>query len=999
MRALPGGLSSPVTLDAYLISFTDVSRLREGVYAEGCVPLHCALVTPGLRGRATVSALSLVVAHTLWCTPAAPSIIYTRYVSLANWAVEAAGGNKIQSGSSPAADEAVIVPIAALAFLLSSLATTLSALGRAGRIPDTEEAYATALAICTTADPPPVSKRSQVVTGISAKSLAIWALTPAGTHSLSSRWSHTVEAFFTFEAKGALPKLVAIASEVEALALARSLLEARHVYGENNGVWEKMLILPGLRSGLAAMIDTAGSQISDAEYRAVNSLRTRTVAEATSMNATLEFAATAGLTASSLPPLRIAFAKVAGVSGQLNREGFTIALREALPDFSEAAALRLFEAFDQDGSGAVSFSEFVIGIGSVARGSVDEKVAALWTCFSDDALGIIRPADLLRFVNSGATTFATEAFNAREAVANLFAAAGPPKSAFATLTMAVGSPGGWGIEDKINIVLAPPPSRDAFAVSAVSNPFFLSWLRATLARPAIGTLRRALLDATPHLLAASDIKPPPMFERSSTLAGSCPEDASAFDKTPMSYSNVESLCLSLTAALRGGGGGGGKNSPNLTDKEALHLDGSVYLAFLRSTLVAAFSLREPSPADPVIPALFNSLQILWKAFVQVSAELCDKHHAETLPLEIPTRDVLFALAIALARTDTDAATALHRFLDVNGDGKVYAPAVLAWMLSAQERTDATFAAAARVLAATDRNGDGNVTESELRAAVIHDPSLYDAFSLLLGGARAGPAPKKKNVVAPPRALPKSAAAPASAPKSEPATPTFAPLEPPEPAFIATALSLSNASINDNAILPSPGATPVVLKVIAPRLSPLAAKAVLPANSPTTPHAAECLGLIPNSSHVVKPIGRDGASASAILARRLALVKYSHTLQIDLTANSKQGVDDAVNMRRAFAKANEAFSDVARRATKATSDAAMAEARRTFSTQLQSQPHAVSSGARPGGGALAAIRAAKTHSRPASAASAMSISGRATPSAAPRPGNAAPRPGSAAQARK
>ena len=959
MRALKGGLSSSASLDDYLISFIDASRLREGIYSEGCVPLHCALSTPWTQPRGSKApALLLTIAHTLFCAPTSPSQILTRYVTLIVWAVEAAASAKSIKTQTPTGTtaESVLLSIDVLSNLLISIATTLAALGKAGRIPDATEAYSLAASICLLVDPPLASNSRKTTTvsgGITAKAFALWALTPTGTHSLGSRWSLTHEAFTSADMRGVLPPLVAITTETEALVLSRALLSAVHEYeGHSGGAWESFLTLPGLRSALSAIVDAAGSQ-SETEEKAGIALRMRTSAAVTSMSSALEFAHSAGLTVSSIPSLRAAFAKAADASGQLNRNGFTQALKEAFPAFSDGASVRLFETFDTDGSGAISFSEFVLGIGSVARGSVGDKINALWTCFSDT--GKIRPSDLLRFVKSGASTFANEAIDAKNAVTALFAAAIPISQ---TMTRSAFS----GIEKKTTTTQYQAPSRSLFATSAVNGSSFRSWLRATLARPALGILRRALLDATPWLLVSAGLKAPLNFDRAATLAGTCPDDAlAAFDKTPLSYSNIDAFWSSQAAVSRDRGGSGGSGSGDIAH---ITLDGSIYLNHLRSSLGSIFALREATGTTP--PLLPLALQNVWAALVQVSTELCGEHHAETLPQFLPTRDVLFALSLALARTDIDSATALHRFLDVKGDGAVRAPSVLAWMLSAQERTDATFAAAARVLASADTDGDGAVSEAELRAAVIADPSLFDAFSILLGGGRAGPAPRKKEIHSTP-SLNVTAAPSPTAPAlpitqnllhgtpqhlklSLPAlkTPTIS-----SPATAVSALAASTITYHNATVSPTP-------------------------KSPSFSHTLSFFDMRPDvllrDNFVLPPpslpildtsLFQNGSSSTSnsIFARRLALLKFSQSLQTDLSKNAKQKADDTVILREKFAIAGNVLSDVARRATNAKADA-IAEIKRTKAI--------ASRYIRGGSGGIAAVRALKVIPQGTAAGSDLSI---------------------------
>lgn len=62
-------------------------------------------------------------------------------------------------------------------------------------------------------------------------------------------------------------------------------------------------------------------------------------------------------------------------------------------------AERLFTVFDADQSGRINFDEFMVGLASYARGSLDDKLKMLFEMFDLNGEGEVDPEELtVRFL-------------------------------------------------------------------------------------------------------------------------------------------------------------------------------------------------------------------------------------------------------------------------------------------------------------------------------------------------------------------------------------------------------------------------------------------------------------------------------------------------------------------------------------------------------------------------------------------------------------------------
>lgn len=98
-----------------------------------------------------------------------------------------------------------------------------------------------------------------------------------------------------------------------------------------------------------------------------------------------------------LESLRKAFSAASDADGRIN----PAALRKALGLKTEFLALKLFQLFDRDGSGAIEKDEFIDAISRVVFGTTDDKLAFLFGFHDHDGDGFIVRAELDRLIYLG----------------------------------------------------------------------------------------------------------------------------------------------------------------------------------------------------------------------------------------------------------------------------------------------------------------------------------------------------------------------------------------------------------------------------------------------------------------------------------------------------------------------------------------------------------------------------------------------------------------------
>lgn len=86
--------------------------------------------------------------------------------------------------------------------------------------------------------------------------------------------------------------------------------------------------------------------------------------------------------------------------GRMNREQFAQVYSEFFPGGnSEAFADIVFNCFDENGDGAVSFTEFTCALGVINNGSVEEKINWAFDLYDQDKNGVITLSELTNMLD------------------------------------------------------------------------------------------------------------------------------------------------------------------------------------------------------------------------------------------------------------------------------------------------------------------------------------------------------------------------------------------------------------------------------------------------------------------------------------------------------------------------------------------------------------------------------------------------------------------------
>jgi hypothetical protein len=227
------------------------------------------------------------------------------------------------------------------------------------------------------------------VATISPLHFARYAMTASGAHSLATRWRHSAPHYDALAAAGTLPFLAPIASPAVAHALAREVcaqylvgLQEEEGHGGVRGMWRGWTkgcsggSAGGVRPVLAGLLDASSAahlgleekaELKKARSRAINSASTRAVMVGLQRKSHFSLA--------QLEALKATFAAAsASTNGTLDRFAFADIMASQMPGLDRATVDKLFNSFDADASGSISFSEFVNGAARLVVGTVEEKL-------------------------------------------------------------------------------------------------------------------------------------------------------------------------------------------------------------------------------------------------------------------------------------------------------------------------------------------------------------------------------------------------------------------------------------------------------------------------------------------------------------------------------------------------------------------------------------------------------------------------------------------------
>ena len=690
---VPPGLDSRCTMDAYAEAFTDSHSVdTDGIFVEAPLSLHRALSTPWDPATPTLASVgAIIVAHTLWAHPATSDEVAERYATVLSWFCGASVGALPATAASPA------VTLAAATAVVNVVASVCVSVGLGARLPgryEAEEVARDALAAVGSSATP------------SVRAFAKWAATESGAHALVTRWTLTPHAFKEKVAANQLPALTAIDSAEAVADRAAWLLAAT----PRPGVWSVTSHVPGVRTSLA--VSVAKSSLRGAVSHAGPTPKLAALVASSAALCT-KLATASGLTVAQVTSLRNSFRSEADADGQLGRESFVHVLCATLPAVDASDAERLFSAFDVDDNHKVSFSEFIVGFGKVARGAVAEKIALLWPALDGHVEGgaSVSASDLKEGLERGAIEAKLRETAARASLSTHFTP--PPTAPRAFLQIGLASSGK---------VVAPtrPPLATAIFCAAINNTDdgVLEFLEHLCARPAAGVLARALADVAPFLLSVRGVK----WTGAAALSGDAGSDRrsvvrDAFARTPVCAVNVAGASTFVSASRRGGA------PERIVSREGIAA--ALFFSFWNeSSVLTAPRIQESTDFRKALDDFFVALLFAAEDFGVALAPM---------PTVIPLPGILFSLSLVLARGTKDVTKALGAFLDDGSDGKVTADAANAWVARVAFRETAALSAGSRFLESlrsdgSDVKGDDNA-HAALRAVLAVEPRLVNAFAL------------------------------------------------------------------------------------------------------------------------------------------------------------------------------------------------------------------------------------------------------------------------------
>lgn len=952
----PAGLDARCTLDAYAEAFTDAHAVdTDGIFAEAPLSLHRALSTPwGSATPAVAPVGALVVAHALWAHPASSDEVAERYASVLAWFCGAAVRELPATSASPA------MTMAAATAVVHAVAGVCLSVGLGSRLPGKKEADAVArdafAAVGSSATP-------------SVRAFARWAATEGGAHFFVTRWTLTPRAFRERVAAAQLPALTALDSAEAVADRAAWLLSAT----PRPGVWSVAARVPGVRTSLAASVARA-SMRGAVSHAGPTPKLAALVASSTALCTKL--ATASGLTVAQVSTLQRSFRLEADADGQLGRDSFVHVLCATLPAVDAADAERLFAAFDVDGNNKVSFGEFIVGFGKVARGAVAEKIALLWPALDGNVEGGVRvsAADLRKELERGEIEVGLREAAARASLAAHFPLSAPAAPR-ALASIGSVSPGKAAAQQQVRLPL--PTAQFAAAINYVGDGV-LEFLEHLCARPAAGVLARALADVAPFLLSVRGVKWTGACALADAAAGTDPRSVvrDAFARTPVCAVNVVGAATLVSATRRGG-----------APERVVTRDGiaaALLFAFWNEAGVLT-APRIPESSADFRKALDDFFVALLFAAEDFGVTL------EPLPTAIPLSGVLFSLSLVLARGVKDVTKALGEFLD--SAGKVSAEAARGWVARVASRETAALSAGARFLdglKSGDARGDDNA-HAALRAVLTVEPTLVNAFALAFAAPSARAAARRPPPPISVRRTPSlssSSRSPTLAAARSPSLPASGLNLSPSPLSLSMSLHSSSMAAVPALALPPPAASAAAAATTGTvTQQPLAtpsrgAKATLASPPVSIVNETQLLSLLHSpsaqpprprvvASHLVSAApapaptqkraphsGGAAVSAAALYARRVELTKTLSFLESSTAAGARSAKRAEENGRGAVIDAAAALEALSR------SVRAAAEARRVEGVETARRRPASAAGgvAKPAhatrGSALAAVRAAQ-----------------------------------------